>query len=57
MREAFSPLIFILIYEKKIQLTKNKRIINIKKFYFKNTFCKKMSQLMHPMHPPDILPG
>jgi hypothetical protein len=57
MREAFSPLIFILIYEKKIQLTKNKVIINIKKIYCKNTFCKKTSQLMHPMHPPDISPG
>jgi hypothetical protein len=55
MREAFSPLIFILSYEKKIQLTNNKRIINIKKVYFKNTPCKKMPHLMRAMHPSHIL--
>jgi hypothetical protein len=55
MREAFSPLIFILSYEKKIQLTKNKHIINIKEILLKNTSCKKMPRLMHPMHPPHIL--
>lgn len=48
MREAFSPLIFILSYEKKIQLTKDKRIINIKKIYLENTSCKKEPQLMPP---------
>jgi hypothetical protein len=48
MREAFSPLIFILSYEKKIQLTKDKRIINTKKVYLENTSCKKEPQLMPP---------